>query len=274
MPLWKRKTTGSDDTVTSAINLTLRQSLLPNALITILFFLWGFAYGLQALYLGAYFLCPLTVPGWLVRRFGFRVTFDGPRHSRGRLPALLAQWGQEIVWGILREHVVGAGLSPLETAAKPFFSICCPPRYSEIRLNFAQDVQGVGTFVAAPPCLARLLRTHARHGSRPQGRAMGLPGGRLLRCPPDHLVHPRPFPEITDADQQALEGMITDGGQEPAPLRKQYNLFLGVWSQSISMCTKESMDAHRNTATNVDVAVGKDIEMERGGAERGVERFD
>ncbi|KAL4982810.1 hypothetical protein BDW68DRAFT_182205 [Aspergillus falconensis] len=83
----------------------MRQSLLPNALVTILFFLWGFAYGLQALYLGAYFLCPLTEPGWLVRRFGFRVTFDGPRQSRGRLPALLAQWGQEIVWGILREHV-------------------------------------------------------------------------------------------------------------------------------------------------------------------------
>jgi len=40
-----------------------------------------------------------------------------------------------------------------------------------------------------------------------------------------------PFPEITDADQQALESMITDGGEESPPLKKQYNLFLGVWSQ-------------------------------------------
>lgn len=61
------------------------------------FFLWGFAYGLldvlnkhfqstlnitasrssglQAAYFGAYFLCPLTISGWIVRKFGFRVTF-------------------------------------------------------------------------------------------------------------------------------------------------------------------------------------------------------
>jgi FHS family L-fucose permease-like MFS transporter len=64
--------------------------------------------------------------------------------------------------------VVGAGLSTLETAADPyvdyvvfhvsaltvsrFLSICGPPRYSEIRLNLAQAVQGVGSFVA--PLLA------------------------------------------------------------------------------------------------------------------------
>lgn len=36
-----------EDTVkTEASNLTLRQSLLPVAMVTVLFFLWGFAYGL------------------------------------------------------------------------------------------------------------------------------------------------------------------------------------------------------------------------------------
>lgn len=48
--------------------------------------------------------------------------------------------------------VVGAGLSTLETGADNFLSICGPPRYSEIRLNLAQGVQGVGSFVA--PLLA------------------------------------------------------------------------------------------------------------------------
>lgn len=42
--------------------------------------------------------------------------------------------------------VVGAGLATLETAADPFLAICGPPRYSEIRLNLAQAVQGVGSF--------------------------------------------------------------------------------------------------------------------------------
>ncbi|KAL4771992.1 hypothetical protein BDW60DRAFT_207721 [Aspergillus nidulans var. acristatus] len=46
MPLRKRKIAVSDDTITSAVNFTLRQSLLPNALDTILFSLWDIAYGL------------------------------------------------------------------------------------------------------------------------------------------------------------------------------------------------------------------------------------
>ncbi|KAF8416834.1 hypothetical protein EV426DRAFT_395746 [Tirmania nivea] len=35
-----------DDQVTNASDLTVRQSLIPICLVTILFFLWGFAYGL------------------------------------------------------------------------------------------------------------------------------------------------------------------------------------------------------------------------------------
>lgn len=41
-----QKVTVSDDEVTAAGHLTLRQSLFPVFLVTILFFLWGFAYGL------------------------------------------------------------------------------------------------------------------------------------------------------------------------------------------------------------------------------------
>lgn len=107
MGLYKRKITVEDSTITSAVHLILRQSLVPNALgmsradrplqsswnstadvvvfalFTILFFLWGFAYGLldtlnfrttlsisatessdlQALYFAAYFICPLTTSG-------------------------------------------------------------------------------------------------------------------------------------------------------------------------------------------------------------------
>ena len=35
----------------------------------------GMASGLSAAYFGAYFLCPLTISGWILRHFGFRVTF-------------------------------------------------------------------------------------------------------------------------------------------------------------------------------------------------------
>lgn len=68
MGWYTRKIVVSDDTVTTAVHLTVRQSLVPNCLgtwfpggetfcrvlnlislaiaVTILFFLWGFAYGL------------------------------------------------------------------------------------------------------------------------------------------------------------------------------------------------------------------------------------
>lgn len=38
-----------------------------------------------------------------------------------------------------------------------------------------------------------------------------------------------PMPEITDADMNAQEGEI--GHSDPGPFRKQYNLFLAIWSQ-------------------------------------------
>jgi FHS family L-fucose permease-like MFS transporter len=40
-----------------------------------------------------------------------------------------------------------------------------------------------------------------------------------------------PFPEITDADQEALESQIVEGNQNTGPFKKQYSLLLGVWSQ-------------------------------------------
>ncbi|KAL4783728.1 hypothetical protein BJX76DRAFT_357749 [Aspergillus varians] len=56
--------------------------------------------------------------------------------------------------------VVGAGLATLKTATDP----CLPvhlrsPRYSEIRLDFAQAIQGVGIFVA-PLLASRVFFAH------------------------------------------------------------------------------------------------------------------
>lgn len=44
---WKRRSLRvSDDSRTNAAEMTLRQSLVPICLVTVLFFLWGFSYGL------------------------------------------------------------------------------------------------------------------------------------------------------------------------------------------------------------------------------------
>jgi FHS family L-fucose permease-like MFS transporter len=97
MDLASRRKSVHDKEITGASQITTRQSIVPVTLVTILFFLWGFAYGLldvlnsrfqvalditkgessglQAAYFGAYFIGPLTYSGWFVRKFGYRYTF-------------------------------------------------------------------------------------------------------------------------------------------------------------------------------------------------------
>lgn len=126
------------------------------------------ASGLSAAYFGAYFLCPLTISGWILRRYGFRVTFMAgknlvialqilvprkvSRSCRARcwLLSLLAKWSKSILRRFL--FVAGTGLSTLEAGADNFLSTCGPPRCSKIRLNLARGIQRVGSFVA--PLLA------------------------------------------------------------------------------------------------------------------------
>jgi FHS family L-fucose permease-like MFS transporter len=93
----RRRKSVPDKAITGASQITTRQSIVPVALVTVLFFLWGFAYGLldvlnsrfqvalniskgessglQAAYFGAYAIGPLTYSGWFVRKFGYRYTF-------------------------------------------------------------------------------------------------------------------------------------------------------------------------------------------------------
>lgn len=189
------------------------------------------ASGLSSAYFGAYFICPLTISGWILRRYGFRVTFMSGL-------AILAV-GCLLFWpsGVKRSFggfcgsmfVVGAGLSTLETGADNFLSICGPPKYSEIRLNFAQGFNGIGTF-AAPLLASRVF--FAKTVDTSAGLAnvqwvyLGVAGFVLLLIP---LFYLAPMPEVTDADMSMQEVEIEH--EDVGPLRKQYNLFLSIWAE-------------------------------------------
>jgi hypothetical protein len=61
---------------------------------------------------------------------------------------------------------------------------------------------------------------------------MSLPEFRMLRRSTGHFVPSHPlFPEISGADQQRLRALSPNRGQELVASGKQYNLFLGLWSQ-------------------------------------------
>ncbi|RAQ72503.1 hypothetical protein COH20_010779 [Aspergillus flavus] len=95
---WKKRSLKvRDGDRTRAAELTLRESLYPICLVTSLFFLWGFSYGLldtlnkhfqetlnisqarssglQAAYFGAYPLAPLGHPAWILRHYGYRAVY-------------------------------------------------------------------------------------------------------------------------------------------------------------------------------------------------------
>ncbi|BFZ60903.1 hypothetical protein YB2330_001955 [Saitoella coloradoensis] len=279
MGLLNRKFGVDDSAVTQDGQLTLKQSLAPCGLVTILFFLWGFAYGLldvlnshfqaelhitatqasglSAAYFGAYFFCPLTISGWLLRRYGFRVTF-----MTGL--AVLAV-GCLMFWpsGVKRSFggfcgsmfIVGAGLSTLETGADNFLSICGPPRYSEIRLNLAQSIQGVGSFVA-PLLASRVFFAStvdtAQGLKNVQWVYLGVACFVALLFILFWVV---PMPEVTDADMAAQEAQMDF---DPGPLRKQTNLFLGVWSQ---FCYVGAQVAVANYFINFCQESGRDSAM-------------
>ncbi|KAI9842957.1 MAG: hypothetical protein M1837_006694 [Sclerophora amabilis] len=247
----------SDGQLTGAAEITLRQSIYPVVLVTILFFLWGFAYGLldvlnkhfqevldisrgesaglQGAYFGAYFLGPLTYSGWLVRKLGYRWTFI--------IGLCIYGIGALMFWpsGVKRSFggfcgsmfIVGSGLSTLETSANPFIATCGPPRYSEMRLNFAQSFQAIGTVVA--PVLASYVifkSVHAEDAKSLESVQYVYLGIACFVFLLAIVFFFSPIPEVTDADMaDQAELSAADTGFQDKPLRKQYTLFFGVISQ-------------------------------------------
>ncbi|KAK5946463.1 hypothetical protein PMZ80_000606 [Knufia obscura] len=159
------------------LKINNRQSLWPVAVVTFIFFLWGFAYGLldvlnaqfqtiaglssgEALglhgaYYAGYFVGPLTLGRFMLKRYGFKSSMIAGLcvYGCGTLvfwpSAVLTSYGAFIV----SNFIVGFGLSCLEVAANPYIALCGPLEYAEVRLNFSQAFQAVGTVCS--PLLAR-----------------------------------------------------------------------------------------------------------------------
>jgi fucose permease len=141
-------------------------------LVTILFFLWGFSYGLLntlnneisaiahqstsqnlglgAAYFGAYFFGAMTVGQTVLRRSGFKATFISGLCIYGT--GTLMFWPSAVLTSypgfIISNFVVGFGLSVLETAANPFLALCGRVDRAEFRLLMAQAVQAVASVLS------------------------------------------------------------------------------------------------------------------------------
>ncbi|KAK5116021.1 hypothetical protein LTR62_000477 [Meristemomyces frigidus] len=241
-------------TRTSAAELTLRASIYPLCLVTVLFFLWGFSYGLldtlnkhfqntlhitrarssglQAAYFGAYPLASLGHANWILRNYGFKAVFIWGLCLYGV--------GALIAWPCILHRsfggfcaaifVIGNGLGSLETAANPYITICGPPKYSELRINFSQAFNGIGTVVA--PVLGSYV-FFKYTGDSPQALQnvqwvyLAIAVFVFLLA---IVFYFSPIPEITDADM-AFQADATHAGTDIQPFWKQYRLFHATFAQ-------------------------------------------
>ncbi|RDA94811.1 hypothetical protein CP533_4289 [Ophiocordyceps camponoti-saundersi (nom. inval.)] len=174
----------------SLLKVGAAESLRYCTVVSVLFFLWGISYGLlrslnnavagvnrmsspktlgltSAYFGGGYFLGPLLVGEWILRRDEHRRSKRHGKVDAENVGGFKATFivglciygiGTIIFWPsavtnsyggfMLSNFVVGFGLSVLEVGANTFMVLCGPAEFGSTRLLLAQAVQGVGSVLS------------------------------------------------------------------------------------------------------------------------------
>ncbi|PNS20006.1 hypothetical protein CAC42_1453 [Sphaceloma murrayae] len=161
----------------SMVQMSSRESIFPITMVTILFFIWGFEYGLldvlnqqfqivarqtpsqtvslHSAYFAGYFVGSLSVGRLVLKKWGFKACYNVGLaiYACGTLIFWVAAVLTSFPAYVIVNFIVGIGLSVLEVGANPFITLCGPQQYAEIRLNLSQGFQAIGTVVA--PLIAK-----------------------------------------------------------------------------------------------------------------------
>lgn len=250
----RRSLRTKDDQTTRAAELTLKQSIYPICLVTLLFFLWGFSYGLldtlnkhfqvtlgitkarssglQAAYFGAYPLASLGHAAWILRKFGYRAVFIWGLvlYAIGAVVAFPCIKAKSFGGFCAAIFIIGNGLGSLETAANPYITVCGPPKYAEIRINISQAFNGIGTVVA--PVLGSYVLFNFSDEEALENVTwiyLSIAAFTLLLAV---VFFFSVIPEITDADMEyQAQETATEYDSSHLPFRKQYRLFHAAFAQ-------------------------------------------
>ncbi|TFK54308.1 MFS general substrate transporter [Heliocybe sulcata] len=222
------------------------------ALVTSLFFTWGFAYGLldvlnshfqtvfgisklqstmlQLAYFGAY-LVYAPIAGVFMRRYGYKkgIHMGLGLYSLGAIFFWPSAKFEKYGGFVGCTFVIGCGLASLEVAANSYIAVLGSPKYAAARLNFSQGFQGVASF-AGPLIAGRWFFTgkNATSLDTVQWVYLAVAGlGVVLNI----LFYFCDLPEITEA---ALEEEIHVAGitKEQEPFLKQYRCIFGWVAQT------------------------------------------
>jgi len=235
----------------SGTELSRKRWAFAFALVTSLFFTWGFAYGLldvlnahfqtvfgisklqstllQLAYFGAYFVwAPFA--GMFMRKIGYKkgIHIGLGLYSIGAIffwpSAVFKAYGGFVA----STFVIGCGLSTLEVAANSYISVLGSPKYAAARLNFSQGFQGVASF-AGPLIAGRwfFLGKNATTLDTVQWVYLAVAGlGVFLNI----LFFFCDLPEITE---DALIAEMADSGiDDSGPFWQQYRCIFGWVAQT------------------------------------------
>lgn len=163
-------------------DLTLETVYVPIVCASVLFFTWGFAYGLldtmnnhvrklmglsramSALLAVAYYVAyPVAVfgiAGPLIKYCGYRFTFVAGLLIFGIGNFVMMAVAGKLAGMVTACFVVGLGVATLERSANPYVVRCGPTAQRSTRINFAQSFAGIGT-VLSPLTAARFVSGNA-----------------------------------------------------------------------------------------------------------------
>lgn len=156
----------------SLLGLSLRQSFLPIAVISGIFFLWGFSLGIidifywkfqqathssnlalvfRAAYFGAYLFGPIVVAWPCLEGKGFKT---------GLIVgvsifwfAMLLFWHSTVLVSLpallVATSIAGLGAAVVETTADLFVTLCGPPSSGAVRLSITKGIQATGQTISS-----------------------------------------------------------------------------------------------------------------------------
>lgn len=172
--------------------VTSRNIKIAFWLVTSLFFLWGFSYGLldvmnknfqnhlgitkavsgllQAAYFGGYFV--IAIPASMVAtKFGYKggIIMGLALYALDALLIIPASNEQSFNLFLLAFFIIACGLGSLETNANPYITKLGSDEDAAFRINMAQSFNGVGQFLG--PIVGGVLFLSLSHGNIDQNMA-------------------------------------------------------------------------------------------------------
>ena len=218
------------------VQLSVRESIYPIGVVTVVFFIWGFEYGLlnvlnsqfqsvanvtpgqttaiHSAYFAGYFFGPIVVGRLVLKHWGFNSCF--PIGLSTYAAGLLIFWPSAVLTSwvafLITNFIVGFGLSLLEVSANAFITLCGPAEYGEMRLNLSQGFQAIGSIVA--PLIADKAFFHKSLDApsliNTQWAYLGMSIATVLLAVGYYYL---PLPEVTDSELEEASERI-DGANK------------------------------------------------------------